>query len=253
MPAIPWTGPQLIYRNLATEPGTDLEPGVCRICGGPLLGPSVGEEHLSGSWTDENLCLRRDSNRICAACAWFTTGNNRLNFWRGEAGTEITAEQKKLPGSVLFASEKESKNMSVLELLDFLASGFPTPCVFLLRGEDFLLSQKHQEWRLLHSMVYRRDRTIIPYVGLQLFGGNKISGVAEFDTDKFLALVDEMAEMGREYVLPTLGRLKSEWARQNATFRALLKGCEQTMAPDIYLAAYFASIVAIYRKGGRAE
>ena len=35
--------------------------------------------------------------------------------------------------------------------------------------------------------------------------------------------------------------------------RALLKGCEQTMAPDIYLAAYFASIAAIYRKGGRAE
>jgi len=69
---------------------TILEPieGLCRICGGPLLGNPVGvKKFYSGKWTDEGFIRCPSSRYICQPC----DENKRLfskNFHKGFVATE---------------------------------------------------------------------------------------------------------------------------------------------------------------------
>lgn len=231
MTKIALTGPQIIHSALMGK-STEVEVGVCRMCGGSLLAPSKPASSRSETWTDENLCLRRDSTRFCSPCGWFIEGNNRMNFWQSK--------------SALFVSEIANHATTANNILKILESNFPIPSVFLLKGGDPQLSRKHQEWRTMQAVTHSRKKTHIAFAGLQRFKDTKISGVAIVDADRFTALVRNMITLSTTYILPILEHRKTNWARQNDIFTYILDGITQNISQETYLAAYIASMVTVY-------
>lgn len=228
------SGPQILYagRNgVAVEP---VQEGSCRICGGPLLGPVSRAYKLSNTWTDEAVCIRRDSNHICGACSWYTTGSARLTHWDGKMA--------------IYATPETFQSMDVDDLYETLKGDFMTPCVFLLRGnKDLGDIQKHIQWRTINSVTNSPRRTRLAFAGIQQFKGTKVAGVAEFDRDHFMAVVDGLAALAAVNVLPTLVKMKTPWGRRNAVFSALVKalagpsGQVRELSTETYMAAWLAS------------
>lgn len=231
MAQVMFSGPQIIYRAIHGGAAIPITEGVCRICGGALLAPVQPARQRSESWTDENLCLRRDSPFLCQACAWFAAGNNRINFW-----------QKK---PALYMAEGENHPVSLLGLLQILKGDFKTPAVFLVKGRDPQLARKHQQWKTIRAVTDSRRKTKIPFIGIQRFREDKISGVAEFEADQFTAAVEMMRDLSQNYLLPAAERLQSDWAKQNHVFSLLLNALGAAMSPANYLAAYLASHAAV--------
>lgn len=233
-----FSGPQILYRAVKNEQA-EIGKGHCRICGGPLLLPSKPAKQRSSSWTDENLCARRDEKNICKACAWFTEDRNRINFWQGQ--------------QVIFASQDQLIATNIPGLLAILESNFSTPAIFLVRGKDPQLARKHQQWRTIQAVTYSKEKVKIPFVGIQLFKEDKISGIAEFISKDFCAQTRTLLQLSETYLIPTLGKLKSDWAKQNTIFSHLITGLGDKMTPTNYLSAYIASNIAIYGEGEKNE
>lgn len=237
----PLSATQIIYAGLSSgrrqEGPGEIDPHrFCRICGGPLLLPPKPLQERSGSWTDENLCRRKDSAYLCRACGWFTEGKNRARLWGARP--------------VFYASPRESRTMTVPELYHFLREEFPAPAVFLVRGHDPNLLRKHIQWRVLDAVTYDRKKTRVLFCGLQLWRhGGQTTGTAAFDADEFVLLVDLLSRQARPYIQLLLARQRDKkkkpaaWFTQNLVMENFLKALHPDLTMDLYLAAYVASHV----------
>jgi len=226
---------QIICRALGLPAGAVSPDGAaCRICGGPLLLPAKPASALSDNWTDENLCRRLDSDRVCQACAWFTTGrSNRRTYWRQKP--------------VFVAGPAGAACLDVEDFPGFLRGPFDTPCVIMIRGRDPNLTQKHLQWRALDAVTHDRTRTRALFVGLQQWkNGGRFTGIAQFDADDMAAVVDGLVGHGREYVAVWRSGLKkppTAWVTQNQIFAEYQKCLADTLTVEHLLAAYVASFV----------
>jgi hypothetical protein len=206
----------------------------CRICGGKLLLPAKTAYSLSKSWTDENLSRSKDSKYICRACAWFTEGKNRTRIWNANP--------------VLFASQNESKPMTIPDFYNFIKEPFSVPSVFLIRGRDINLIRKHIQWRALDGVTYDRKKTKVLFYGIQLWkDGDKVTGTAVFDADVLVEMIDTMCNSASNFIESFIQKHSKEskkitnWFIQNYTMENLLDALRKQVTPDVYLAAYIAS------------
>lgn len=232
----PLSSTQLIYTGINRLNSESDPQRVCRICGGPLLLPEQPMKKISDSWTDENLCLRKDSEWICAACSWFTEGKNRTQIWNGK--------------QVLYATQNENITMTIPEFHSFLQGDFETPAVFMVRGKDPNLIRKHIQWRAINNVTYSRKQVKVLLYGLQVWKTGQIIGTAFFDTDEMLKTINVMQEKSTPYINLLIDRILakskkkkslSEWFIQNLILENLLDAVADDMNTDIFLAAYIAS------------
>lgn len=222
------TGTQLLYAVSRDSSMMETTEGKCRICGGPLLLPVHHASGRSTSWTDENICRVRDSDYYCAACHWFTQGKNRRHIWEGKR---------------VLAAADALYHLTYQEFFQFLIDGFETPAVFLLRGTDPMITQKHIQWRAIDAVTYTTKKTRVVFAGLQAFKGSKIDGLAEFELSRFLAMVQELQRKATDLLLPTLQHMKSEWQKRNTVFLRLVETMDQSsmLTPANYLGAFLAA------------
>ena len=229
------TATQIIYFGMQGLTGEYQPEAVCRICGGPLFLPSKPLKNISNSWTDENLCRRLDSNKICCACAWFTEGKNHTRIWNANP--------------FLYASQETVSTLSIPDLFNLLKTGFATPSVLMIRGRDINLIRKHIQWRALDSVTYDMENTKVMFYGLQLWmeKTGQVIGTAIFSTPEMVKTVEIMIKKAQPYINSVIANTKkkklSEWFIQNLAMENLMSALMDVMTPSLFLAAYIASHV----------
>ncbi len=207
--------------------------GVCRICGGQLILPSKNLRKISNTWTDENMCRRLDSEDICCACAWFTQGKNRLGIWNRQPA--------------IYATSNIYNTLTIPSFFDVLKSDFRVPAVFIIRGRDPNIIRKHVQWRILDGVTYDREKTKVLYFGINLWKtGSKMNGIAVFDINEMVSLIDLMVETSKDYTktfLETQKKKHTEWFVQNFTLQNIMNALKNNITSVTILAAYIASYV----------
>lgn len=228
-----YSGPQIIYLGLGNRP--EVEPGACRVCGGPLLGPSKSHQELSSTtWTDENICRRIDEERCCVACEWFRTGHNRQQYWDKQ--------------SVVIATPESIEQMNYVDFYEKIAASadaVAVPSVILLRGDNTSLTQKHQQWKSIDGVNLSKKRLKMTIAGLRFFrSSTELSGVVDVDRKEFIQSVQSMLEQIDSYLKPTTVYMKTEWQKRNYYIRELMQAYKQSMDTSIVLSAHLAAHVA---------
>lgn len=226
------SGPQVIYLGLGNNP--ESEKGVCRVCGGPLLGPSVDHmETSSGTWTDENICRRLDHARCCVACNWFRTGHNRQQYWNKQSVVVATPE-------AIWQTDYASFFEKVKEAPEFI----DIPSVILVRGDNTSLTQKHQQWKTISSVNYSKDRFKITIAGLRFFrSSTELSGVVDIARSELIETVTTMIHQIETYLEPTTKYMKTEWQKRNYYIRELLQAYKNHNDVSVVLCAHLAAHV----------
>ena len=231
MDKINYSGIQLIYEAVSPTAlhfaDTDER---CRICGGPLTEDSADyKKAISDSWTDETTCRSKESNHLCVACNFFTTGSNKMTVWNKH--------------SVIVASDKFQTlaALTYTELLDFLRSDIVYPAVIALKGTDSSITKKHVEWKSINAVSYCDQKIRVAFSGLQIFKESKIDGVAEFDKNDFLILIENFKKITEKYIMPIMSKMKSEWQKRNFIFSQLVNVLQlednYCFTPTVFLAA----------------
>lgn len=167
----------------------------CRICGGVLTEKHFPSANVcSSTWTDEAKCRSKESVDVCEACAWFLSGHNRQKFW-----SEFPLKSDKgVPIYIIAADSTFHPMKSYGEFIQYLrVATFSDPTVIMLRGKGPKASkgatQKHIEWKANDAITFSRQQVKVTFTSIQIFDDSLLSFEAEFNADRFLALLDKLA------------------------------------------------------------
>lgn len=208
-----YSGVQLIYHSEFQDDLEFLPHTHCRICGGPLTKNPVNADKISLSWTDEAICEAKESNHICKACDFMTTGtNHRTPIWHSHKCLASTPDQ--------------AIYMDYHELFAFLQQDFPCPTVIQICGPDPKVLQKHVQWKANHAITYDRKNVRIAFSNFQIFGGAKVDCILDFSADHMVKTIMSMMDIAKKEICPRMVFMKSNYQRANFICSALYAAYE---------------------------
>jgi CRISPR type IV-associated protein Csf1 len=194
------SGVQFIHHSVTGEELHFKDHGRCAICGGKLTEKSFKtKEALSGSWTDTHVLEAKDSDEICASCRWMIS--NRMQYWQ--------------KSRMIVFKEQGFDILDEATLTDYLMSDFKTPCIFMVKGKDKSVTQKHTAWKANHGITEDRNKVRLNFYDIQIFN-TKLDGVFEFDADHFVATVTRLQDI----IMSTIDPLMADKKKWSNSFKA---------------------------------
>lgn len=227
------TGIQIIYKAINGNLSLNPSLGKCRICGGDLTVEHYNHKNTSsGKWTDESIARCKNSDNICAACNWFREGTNRRAYWN--ASSAFIADENGIVYNKDFADFYN-------QIVNKKISG---PTVFMCRGDNPNLTQKHVQWRSIEGVTTSREKIKLVYNGLRIFrNSSEVSGVAEFSAKDIKVTVENLCQEIKMYLEPTTKYMKTDWQKRNYYIKELWKAYEKQLTPSLMIAFYFAAAI----------